>query len=139
MDFKKKLKSKSRNAVILIIAGVIAILGGLASKTYYNSNLIYFGIASLAIGVLVFTYYFRISRNKEKIKNRIVAENDERNIYIRSKARNIAFDIYVVILDIALIVFSFLNMDDMAWCVGCSMILFIMADYITYLVIRKRS
>ena len=86
MDFKKKLKVRLFTAISYIILGLALIITFNLIKTN-NNFLSSFGFALVIIGVVHIRNYLMITKNEETIKKRQIAETDERNIAISSKAK----------------------------------------------------
>ncbi|MBR5515186.1 MAG: hypothetical protein IKU52_03170 [Clostridia bacterium] len=137
MDFKKKLKIRLTVGIVYIILGICLIFTGFINQTE-NEFVASFGFALTVIGLARLKKYFSLTRNEEKLKRYEIAETDERNIMIVSKARSLTFSLYVIICYIAVIVFSFLNYTLIAQILSVSVFLLIMIYWISYFIIRKK-
>jgi len=91
------------------------------------------------VGIARIRHYFLITKNEETIQKREVAESDERNIYISSKARSIAFYIYVLAVSLAVIVFHILGKTEIAVFLSYTVCLLLAIYWITYFIVRKKS
>jgi len=95
MDFKKKLKLRLYLGIGYILSGLIIIAVSYiidAKNSYFSS----FGLALAVVGIVRIRSYLIITKNEERIKKQQIAETDERNIAIRSKAISISFYIYIL-------------------------------------------
>lgn len=100
---------KNMGIIYLIIGALGALAGAYLSyiiKHVSGDAVLSFGITLAFVGVIFLVKYMRFSalssEKKEEIEN---AYRDERNIYINSQARNIAFAVTVMAIAFALIIF----------------------------------
>ena len=98
-----------------------------------------FGIALAVVGLVRLRNYVIITRSEERIKKQEILETDERNIFIVNKARSVSFIVYTLLLCVAVIVLSFLNMHQIAMWISLSVFLLIAVYWISYFIIRKKS
>lgn len=137
MDFKKKLKIRLYTAIIYVVLGVMIIVGAFVSKPE-NDFISSFGLILSVIGIARIRNYFIITKSEESIKKQQIAETDERNISIANKAKSAAFLIYVLILAIAVIILSLLNMQSIAKWLSYSVCLLITIYWVCYLIYQKK-
>jgi len=137
MDFKKKLKIRLHTAIIYVALGIMIIVGAFVSKPE-NDFISSFGLILSVIGIARIRNYFIITKSEESIKKQQIAETDERNISIANKAKSATFLIYVLILGIAVIILSFLNMQSIAKWISYSVCLLIIIYWICYLIYQKK-
>ncbi len=138
MDFRKKLKTRLWVALIYVALGIIMTVGGTVTKTD-NSFISSFGLILAVMGVVRMRNYLIITKNEERIKKQEIMETDERNVSIVNKARSITFTAYVLLLGVAVIVLSLLNMREIAVWISYSIFLLIIIYWISYFIIRKKS
>lgn len=138
MDFRKKLKTRLWVAIIYVALGIIMTVGGTVTKTD-NSFISSFGLILAVMGVVRMRNYLIITKNEERIKKQEIMETDERNVSIVNKARSITFTAYVLLLGVAVIVLSLLNMREIAAWISYSIFLLIIIYWISYFIIRKKS
>ncbi|MBQ7898186.1 MAG: hypothetical protein IJ323_07150 [Clostridia bacterium] len=138
MDFKKKLKTRLWIALIYVALGIIMTAGGIVTKTD-NSFISSFGLILAVMGAVRMRNYLIITKSEERIKKQEIMETDERNVSIVNKARSITFTAYVLLLGIAVIVLSLLNMREIAVWISYSIFLLIIIYWISYFIIRKKS
>lgn len=138
MDFRKKLKTRLWVAIIYVALGIIMTVGGTVTKTD-NSFISSFGLILAVMGVVRMRNYLIITKNEERIKKQEIMETDERNVSIVNKARSITFTAYVLLLGVAVIVLSLLNMREIAVWISYSIFLLIIIYWISYFIIRKKS
>lgn len=138
MDFKKKLKVRLFTAISYIIFGIALIITFNLIKTN-NNFLSSFGFALIIIGVVHIRNYIMITKNEETIKKRQIAETDERNIAISSKAKSFSFIIYVILTSISIIILELFNKTQLAMILSATVCVLITIYWISYWIISKRS
>lgn len=138
MNFKKKLKIRLYCGIGFTLLGIaIIVISNLIRPA--NEYLSMFGLCMAVVGINRIRHYFLITKNEETIQKREVAESDERNIYISSKARSIAFYIYVLAVSLAVIVFHILGRQEIAVFLFYTVCLLLVIYWITYFIVRKKS
>ena len=137
MDFKKKLKVRRVTAIVFIVLGILLIAVAAITKTdnYFISS---YGLAIAVIGVARLRQLSRITKNEESEKKREIAETDERNILIAQKAKSMAFFLYVLISGVAVIILSFLRMNEIAAWIAYPVCLLIVLYWISYVIYQKK-
>jgi len=125
-------------AISYIILGCIMIAASFIMKPD-NEFISSFGIALAVVGLVRLRNYVIITRSEERIKKQEILETDERNIFIVNKARSVSFIVYTLLLCVAVIVLSFLNMHQIAMWISLSVFLLIAVYWISYFIIRKKS
>ena len=138
MEFRKKLKTRLYLAISYMIIGVALIV---VSNVVKNSNpfLNYYGIALAVVGVARLKQYFVTTRSDETIKAREIAETDERNISISTRAKSLSFVIYILAASVGVIVLQLLEMTNVAFYLGWSVIAMIAIYWMCYFIVRKKS
>lgn len=138
MDYKKKLKSRLYIAITYIALGIMMIAGTFVTKTD-NDFISAFGFAMVVMGIVRIRNYFIITKNEETIRKQGIAETDERNLSIQSKAKSATFSIYTMLSGAAVIVLSFLELHEEAKWISYSVLLLVAIYWICYLVYQKKS
>ena len=135
MEYNKKLKIRQKVAIGLIIAGVAFDLLGIFANWEMASV---FGTVFLVVGIARIVQYKRIAKDPEMMHQREIAEQDERNIMLWTKARSLAFMVYVIVMALAVIVMSLFNVPG-GNIVSLCMMGFIIIYWICYLIIVKKN
>ena len=137
MNFKRKLKARLITGIVFFALGVLMIISAIITKTS-NNFVSSFGLALVVIGIARTRKYFTISRSEERIKNLEILETDERNVEIMHKSKSAAFIIYVIVMSVAVIILSFLNMNDVSKWFSLSIFVLVAIYWICYFVNQKR-
>ena len=135
MDFKKKLKQRLYLAISYVIFGLLMIGVSLWNGNDYLSSL---GIVFAVMGLARIRQYRRITRSDESIKAREIAETDERNVLIWTKARSLAFTVCLLLSCCAVLVLQLLNMRELTVVVGYMTCGFIAVYWLCYWYIKKK-
>ena len=137
MEFKKKLKQRFYIAVSYIVLGSILILAGILSQ-FDNYFTFSFGAALLVMGILRIFRYRKITKDEKSIRQREVAETDERFLMMNERAKSWAFSFSIMAGGITVIVLSLLGYHDLAqpfaWYI-CSMTLLY---WVCWNIVRKK-
>ncbi len=136
MDYNKLIKTRVRIYIATMAAGVIFILLGLLGGPDMTSSL---GAALLATGIARYVQYRRIAKDPEKLHRQMVAEKDERNVMLWTKARSLAVSIYAVMMGVAIIVLHLMDMTQAAEIVSYCLMGYVGIYWISYLIIMKRN
>lgn len=137
MDFKKKMKQRLVIAISYILFGVALTVIAYVTKTE-NYFLTPFGIAMVIMGVLRIGQYRKITKNDDALRQRELAETDERNRMIAEKARSWAFSFSMLVAGLAVIVLSLLNCPDLAQPLAWFVCLMTVLYWVFYLVARRK-
>ena len=135
MDFERKLKIRRNMAVGYIIVGIILIGIGSIGKTEMALS---FGSMFAVIGIAKLMEYKRITSNKETLRQREIAENDERNIMLWTKARSMAFIIYIIAAALVIVVLYLVGMVYEARIVSYSLSVFVVIYWVSYFVLSRK-
>ncbi|MGN1059433.1 MAG: hypothetical protein ACI4QW_03285 [Clostridia bacterium] len=135
MKFTEKLKARLYASVVIAILGVLLIGVGLFRRTDMASS---FGLMFLVIGIARIVQYIKITKNEETLHKREVAETDERNVMLWTKARSLTFSIYILLAAIASVILYMLEMDIIAKTLSYSLFSFILIYWICYFVISRK-
>ena len=132
MKFKNKLKMRLGIAIVYVIIGVLLVV--LTSiGIIKNEAMLVFGTA---FGTCVKN--IRIFKSTENFIEKEIAEKDERNIMIWTKARSLTFSVYAVIAGIAIIVLYTVNMEYAAQVIAYNLCGVLVIYWICYFIIRNK-
>lgn len=135
MKFTEKLKARLYTSVVIAILGILLIGVGVFRRTDIASS---FGLMFLVIGIARIVQYIKITKNEETLHKREVAETDERNVMLWTKARSLAFSIYILLTAIVSVMLYVLEMDIIAKTLSYSLFSFILIYWICYFVISRK-
>ena len=138
MDFRKKLKTRLCFALAYIIIGIAMIAVSFVTENY-NEFLSPMGAALLIIGIARVRNHFLITKSDETVKKQQIAETDERNIAISNRAKSVAFNLYVLIACVAVIVLQFMEKSFLASTIGLTVCVLLLIYWISYFIISKKS
>lgn len=137
MDFNKKMKIRKNIALVYILIGVAMILlnvTGIVTNDIMSS----FGLMLFVMGIARMVQYKRITADSESLNARRIAENDERNVMLWTKARSITTSVYLMLSALAVIVLYIINMQTAAQIVSYCMISFVVIYWICYFIVSKK-
>lgn len=137
MDFMKKLKIRLWLAITYIIVG--AALFAICIFVKENSFLSTFGFAFVVMGLVRLRNYLIITRNEESVKKQRIAETDERNIAIASRAKSLAFTIFIEAAAVSVVICHILNMTNIATIISYTICALAIIYWLCYFIIRKNS
>lgn len=136
MDYRKKLKTRLYTAITMIATGIIFTVFAVFSEVEMAST---FGAVFLVMGIARVIQYRRLLNDPEEMRRREIAEHDERNVMLWTKARSLAFVVYIIAMGIAVIVLQMLEMGQEANIVSLCMMGFIIIYWICYFIIVKKN
>ena len=138
MDFRKKLKIRLYFAISWIILGIamIIVFSIMDSKSDFLSS---FGFALTTIGIVRTRNYIMITKSEETIKKQQIAESDERNISIASKAKSVSFVLYILFVSISVIILNLLNKTQLATVLSATVCILVLIYWISYWIISRKS
>ena len=136
MDYKKKLKTRLNTAIIMISVGIIFTVSSIFADSEMAST---FGAVFLVMGIARVVQYKRLLNDPEEMRRREIVETDERNVMLWTKARSLAFVVYIIALGIAVIVLQLMEMSQAANIVSLCMMGFIVIYWICYFIIVKKN
>lgn len=135
MDYKKKLKIRLyAYAVIGVIGLALVVLGNI----WRNDMVISFGTMYLVIAAARLVQYRRITKNADTLHAREIAETDERNVLLWTKARSLAFSVYILLASIAIVILYALGTETEARVLAYSLFAFVFIYWICYFIIRRK-
>ena len=134
MKFKNKLKMRLGIAIVYVIIGVLLVV--LTSiGIIKNEAMLVFGTAFGACGLVMIVKNIRIFKITENFIEKEIAEKDERNIMIWTKARSLTFSVYA---GIAIIVLYTVNMEYAAQVIAYNLCGVLVIYWICYFIIRNK-
>lgn len=138
MDYKNKLKLRLIISISYTVLGLIMAIVSVVLKAdeYFIGS---FGLGLFVCGAVRIRNYFIITKSEDSIKKHEIAETDERNIMIANKAKSLAFTIGIIIMAIAVIVFTILKSFEIARLISLGICAFILVYVICYFIINKKS
>ena len=137
MKFKNKLKMRLGIAIVYVIIGVLlVVLTGIG--IIKNEAMLVFGTAFGTCGLVMIVKNIRIFKSTENFIEKEIAEKDERNIMIWTKARSLTFSVYAVIAGIAIIVLYTVNMEYAAQVIAYNLCGVLVIYWICYFIIRNK-
>lgn len=137
MDYKTKIKIRMLLGAVYALIGAAFIAGGiLFPQGEYSTP---FGCAFAAVGIALFIKNMRLLCDRTALKNRQIAEEDERNLMIVSKARNLSSAIYIFVLGIADMVLMFLGRDRAVYIVSLALCVFLIIYIVCYEIIKRTN
>ncbi|MBO5366627.1 MAG: hypothetical protein J6A39_08415 [Peptococcaceae bacterium] len=137
MDFEKKLKQRLLTARIFLVAGpilmAVSIWKGLDNEFFFA-----WGTALLVIGIVRLRQYRKVMASPEAMRAQEIAETDERNIMLSSRAKSWAFGLYVLICGTAVIVLEFMNQVQIATALAFSVCALLVLYWICYHMLKRK-
>lgn len=137
MEFKKKLKLRLCLAIGYIILGAIMMILSFIGAAK-NEMISTFGGMFAVVGIVRVVQYMRLIKDESAIHAREIAETDERNIMIMTKARSLTFSIYIMLSGAAIIVLYLLNKVFAAQIIALVICVFTLIYYICYHIIKRK-
>ncbi|MBP1581526.1 MAG: hypothetical protein J6A26_03925, partial [Oscillospiraceae bacterium] len=108
MEFKKKLKVRLYYGIGCAVLGIVMMIFGFWRAEEYVSSL---GLMFLIIGIARVIQYRRITQTEESLHQREIAEKDERNVLLWTKARSLTFTIYSIVLALVVIILQLMEIE----------------------------
>lgn len=136
MDYNKLIKTRVRIYIAIMTAGVGFILLGLLGGPDTASSL---GAVFLVTGIAKYVQCRRIARDSEKLHKQMVAEKDERNIMLWTKARSLAVSVYMIAAAVAIIILQLLDMTQPAEVISWCLLGYVIIYWVCYAIIKRRN
>ncbi len=135
MQFDKRMKIRLYTAIVMGVIGIALIVLGFVLGLDMASP---FGLMFFVIGIARTIQYIRIMKNSEIFKKAQVAEEDERNVLIWTKARSLAFSVYVIVAAVAVVVLYLCGLDVWGQAVSYSLFGFVLIYWVCYFIISRK-
>ena len=120
----------------MISVGIIFTVSSIFADSEMAST---FGAVFLVMGIARVVQYKRLLNDPEEMRRREIVEKDERNVMLWTKARSLAFVIYIIALGIAVIVLQLMEMTQAANIVSWCLMGFVVIYWICYFIIVKKN
>ncbi len=136
MNFSKTIKKRVWVFSFYILIGIVLLSLGLCLKKSDFSSL---GAALTVIGTLKIIKNICLLKNKAKIEQQKIIENDERNIFIAQKSRSLSFTLSSVLLGVFAIICIILGKAIYAIFASYTIISMLIINLLSYYIISKNS
>lgn len=140
MDYKKRMKSKIIMGAIYVILGIALIISSniLNSESLNAGYISTIGTVFTTMGIALLIKFIRIARDPELSRKFEVAAKDERNIMLDSKARGLAFAVYVVCAAIAIIVCGILYKQKEALIISYNLCALVFLYWLCHIILSRK-
>ncbi len=136
MDFRRKLKIRLYLAIAYLVLGLTTII--LSCVFPVQNNFIWgIGPALTVVGVARIKRHLIITKSEESIQKQEIAESDERNLSISNRAKTLAFNLYVLLACVAVIVLELFGISQYTTIITASVCLIICIYWISYFIFNK--
>ncbi len=135
MNYEKKLKIRLTVYICYTIIGALMMCASYTglSKGDFLSSL---GLAYAVIGITRIICFIRLLTNPEAMEHRKIAEADERNIMIYTKAKSLAFTVFITLSGIAVVILQLIGKDTESVIVAYTLIFFMMIYWICRIIVK---
>lgn len=137
MDFERKIKIRKNVAIAYIAIGLV-LIGINVFVQNVNDFISSFGLMIFVIGIARIVQIKRITKNEESINKRRIAETDERNVMLWTKARGLAAVVFTMVAACAIVILELINMHEYATIVSCCVFAYVIIYWICYFIVYKR-
>ena len=131
-----KLETRILVSILWVILG--GILVGLSFAGITDEYWSGMGSALLTVGILQLLRWNRLRKNAAYREKMEIAENDERNHFIRGKAWAWAGYLFILIAAVASIVLRVLHQDVLSLAASYAVCLMLILYWVSYMVLRKK-
>lgn len=135
MKFADKLKVRLYAACAIALIGIGLILTGVFTKTEMASS---FGLMFFVVGIARIIQYKRITKNEGTLHKREVAETDERNVMLWTRARSMTFSVYVLLSAAAVVLLYLSGASQAARIVSYTLWSIVVIYWICYFIISRK-
>lgn len=138
MNYEKKLKIRLAVYICYTVIGILMMCAGYTglSKGDFLSSL---GFAYAVIGITRIIRFIRLLTNPEAMERRKIAETDERNIMIYTKAKSLAFTVFITLSGIAVVILQFIDKDTESVIVAYTLIFFMMIYWLCHIIVKRTN
>lgn len=137
MDYRNKLKLRLYTAAVCAAIGIILILMSITGHIK-NEIASSFGAMFVVIGAARILQYVRITKDEESLHRREIAEKDERNVMLWTKARSLTFTIYILLSAAAVVILYLLDMASAAKTVSYMLCALVFIYWVCYFFVSRR-
>ena len=135
MEFKKKLKVRLYYGIGCTVLGVLMMILGFLRTEEYISSL---GLMFLIIGIARVIQYRRITQTEESLRQREIAEKDERNVLLWTKARSLTFTIYSIVLALAVKILQLMEVELIPQILAYCLFTMVLIYWICYFALSRK-
>ena len=131
-----KREKRTILSIIWVILGLVLIALSFAGKVdeFWNGM----GFALAIVGVLQLLRTHRFMKNSAYREAVEIAETDERNHFIRSKAWAWAGYLFVIIVGVSVVIFKIAGQDLLAYAACIAVCLLMVLYWVAYYVLQKK-
>ncbi len=137
MDFRKKIHTRMLFSLIYGLIGLAMILISALGWTE-NELVSVYGTTFVIFAAVHLLRWQRVLKDPEKLRQRSIAEKDERNIRIFLEAKNLTFNVYVLISGIAVMVLYCSGRDASGEIVAELLCLLLAVYWVCYYIVRRK-
>lgn len=137
MEFQKRMKQRLYSAYFYFLFG-FAMIAVAVWKSLENEFFFSYGVTMIVIGIVRTRQYRKINASPEALRAQEIAETDERNLMLASKAKSCAFFWYVMLCGVAVIILEFLNQPQLATLIALSICFLCLIYYVSYHVLKRK-
>lgn len=131
MDFKKTVKLRMTLYGVYCLIGATMIFAG-------DKMCLYFGIGFIAVSLIKLVRYAGILWDESAMEKMHIAENDERNVMLCTKARSAAFSIFAMLSGVAVVVLFAAGKSHMGQTVALCLCAYLVIYCVCYGILAKR-
>ena len=135
MEFKKKLKVRLYYGIGCTVLGVLMMILGFLRTEEYISSL---GLMFLIIGIARVIQYRRITQTEESLRQREIAEKDERNVLLWTTARSLTITIYSIVLALAVIILRLMEVELIPQILAFCLFAMVLIYWICYFALSRK-
>lgn len=137
MDYRKKLKKRLCYAIGYIVIGAVLVLFQFIGKVD-NEMISCFGAAFGVCGIARIIQYIRIMSSADKMRQREIAETDERNKMLWTEARSLTFGIYVMLAGIAIVVLYVMEQYFVGQIIAYTVCAIVFIYWVSYWILSRK-
>jgi len=114
-DFQEKINKRLKVTYVLGVLGIITFMIALIFKNYIVNDFLRgfytgIGIGLTAASISLIIRFKKLLANKEKLQEKKIEENDERNIYIQIRTAYISFIVSLIVIYLVFIISGLFNL-----------------------------
>ena len=131
-----KRENRTIMSIIWVILGLVLIALSFAGKVdeFWNGM----GFALAIVGALQLLRTHRFNKNEKYREAVEIAETDERNHFIRSKAWAWAGYLFVIIVGISVVIFKIAGQDLLSYAAAMAVCLLMVLYWIAYHILKRK-
>lgn len=133
---EKRIKQRIGIFVVYLAIGIILIVLGTIKNIYDSAYSV--GIAMAVVGIVKIIQNVMLINNEDAMRDREIAEKDERNIMIYDRARSWAFSAYIIAAADAMVILYCMDMQNAAKWISYSICMLVLIYFICYHIARRK-